>query len=62
MDMAEKYWGNCFPTAFPENKFVERRENILYMNKLFNEVFGLCLSEINYIYDPGLTTELKKLY
>ena len=63
MVLAGKYWGNCVPTAFPENKFSERREKIVYTKRLFKEKFGPCLSEIGHVCEPWLDAGFfKKLH
>jgi hypothetical protein len=52
MVLAGKVWGSCVPTAFLENKFLERREKIVYPKRLFKEKFGPCHSETGHVCEP----------
>lgn len=54
MVLAGKVWGSCVPTAFLENKFLERREKIVYPKRLFKEKFGPCHSETDHVCEPWL--------
>lgn len=52
MVLAGKYWGNCVPTAFPENRLGKEETTINNTERLFKGKSGLGLSEIGHVCEP----------
>lgn len=52
MVLAGKYWGNCVPTAFPENRLGKEETTIVYTKRLFKEKSGPGLLETGHVCEP----------
>lgn len=60
MALAGKYWGNCVPTAFPENRLGKEETTIVYTKRWFKEKSGPGLLEIGHVCEPWLDARFLK--